>query len=165
MPKHGLESAGGLPKVQPQLRKVQFVGRPKKRHLLRKAAFVGSTIVALLQRLRIVERPRKGRHFLRSAILAAGVIAVWLQRLGIVERPRKRHLLRRVAVAGTIAASAFAAVAVWWRSGRPGDAVADDGGDAQASPHEPSKPDAEIEGESAVTDVDTPHDVATPVSA
>jgi hypothetical protein len=135
MSKHGLESAGGPPRVQPQLRKVQFVDRPKKRHLLRNAAFVGSTILALLQRL------------------------------GIVERPRKRHLLRNVVVAGTIAASAFVAGAVWWRRDRRSGAEADDRGDAEASSPEPQTPDAEVERDAAATDAEIPQDVATPVSA
>lgn len=40
----GLELAGGLPKVQPQLQRLHIVEKPKKRHVLRNAVFVGSTI-------------------------------------------------------------------------------------------------------------------------
>jgi len=113
MPGRGLELAGDLPKVQPQLRKLHIVEKPKKRYALRNAVFVGGTIAALLQRLRVVEKPKK------------------------------RHALRNAVVVGTIAGATLVAVVVWWRQGGCRGVEAGDQGDEQAGSAEPTTPDAE----------------------
>lgn len=132
----GLELAGGLPKVQPQLQRLHIVEKPKRRHVLRNVVFVGSTIAALLQKLRIVDKPKR-RHLLRNAVF----------------------------VGSTIAAGVFVAVFVCRRQGWCNGAVAGDEGDAQAifPGQEPSDVAPDREGQA--TDGNEPRDIDAPRAA